>query len=73
MENPHETVQNALLGRINNNVAKLNDGIETVNELLESINKQNINLELLAQMWESYDRNVEFHLEQIKESASHSK
>ncbi|CAN6595592.1 DASH complex subunit Dad4p [Trichomonascus vanleenenianus] len=63
MENPHEQVQNAILARIISNVEKLNDAIVQVNLSLQEVNRENMNVELLSQMWENYQRNVKFHLE----------
>ncbi|KAM3462893.1 hypothetical protein NHJ6243_003695 [Beauveria neobassiana] len=48
MESPHEHQQNLLLSRIINNV---------------DINIQNMNVELVAQMFKNYQSNVLFHLE----------
>ncbi|PQK10938.1 hypothetical protein BB8028_0002g12560 [Beauveria bassiana] len=54
MESPHEHQQNLLLSRIINNVEKLNEA---------DINIQNMNVELVAQMFKNYQSNVLFHLE----------
>ncbi|KAF3007110.1 hypothetical protein E8E14_008599 [Neopestalotiopsis sp. 37M] len=48
MESPHEHQQNLLLSRIITNV---------------DINVQNMNIELVAQMFKNYQSNVLFHLE----------
>ncbi|RYP35618.1 hypothetical protein DL767_003730 [Monosporascus sp. MG133] len=48
MESPHEHQQNLLLSRIITNV---------------EINVQNMNIELVAQMFKNYQSNVLFHLE----------
>ncbi|KAL8285529.1 hypothetical protein RB597_002546 [Gaeumannomyces tritici] len=48
MESPHEHQQNLLLSRIITNV---------------EINIQNMNVELVAQMFKNYRSNVLFHLE----------
>ncbi|KAK9451555.1 DASH complex subunit Dad4 [Limtongia smithiae] len=63
MENPHEQVQNALLSRIITNVEKLNEAIIVLNRVLQDVNRENMNVELLSQMWENYQRNVLFNLE----------
>ncbi|KAK9239138.1 DASH complex subunit Dad4, partial [Lipomyces kononenkoae] len=63
MENPHEQVQNALLARIITNVEKLNEAIIVLNRVLQEVNRENMNVELLSQMWENYQRNVLFNLE----------
>ncbi|KAK9369544.1 DASH complex subunit Dad4 [Lipomyces kononenkoae] len=63
MENPHEQVQNALLARIITNVEKLNEAIIVLNRVLQDVNRENMNVELLSQMWENYQRNVLFNLE----------
>ncbi|KAK9376091.1 DASH complex subunit Dad4 [Lipomyces chichibuensis] len=63
MENPHEQVQNALLARVITNVEKLNEAIIVLNRVLQDVNRENMNVELLSQMWENYQRNVLFNLE----------
>ncbi|KAK9467271.1 DASH complex subunit Dad4 [Lipomyces arxii] len=63
MENPHEQVHNALLTRIIANVEKLNEAIIVLNKSLQDVNRENMNVELLSQMWENYQRNVLFSLE----------
>ncbi|KAK9480101.1 DASH complex subunit Dad4 [Lipomyces japonicus] len=63
MENPHEQVQNALLSRIITNVEKLNEAVIVLNRMLQDVNRENMNVELLSQMWENYQRNVLFNLE----------
>ncbi|CDO56097.1 similar to Saccharomyces cerevisiae YDR320C-A DAD4 Essential subunit of the Dam1 complex (aka DASH complex) [Geotrichum candidum] len=63
MENPHEQIQNALLARIINNVEKLNESVIDLNKTLEVINRENMDVELLSQMWENYQRNILFQLE----------
>ncbi|CAK7913233.1 DASH complex subunit Dad4p [[Candida] anglica] len=63
MENPHEQVQNALLSRIINNMENLNESIVTMNKSLQELNRENMNSELLSQMWENYSKNSQFNLE----------
>ncbi|KAK7203740.1 DASH complex subunit Dad4 [Myxozyma melibiosi] len=63
MENPHEQVQNALLSRIITNIEKLNEAVIVLNRTLQDVNRENMNVELLSQMWENYQRNVLFNLE----------
>ncbi|KAK9315392.1 DASH complex subunit Dad4 [Lipomyces starkeyi] len=63
MENPHQQVQNALLARVITNVEKLNEAIIVLNRVLQDVNRENMNVELLSQMWENYQRNVLFNLE----------
>ncbi|KAK8142982.1 hypothetical protein G3M48_007902 [Beauveria asiatica] len=63
MESPHEHQQNLLLSRIINNVEKLNEAIVVMNKSLQDINIQNMNVELVAQMFKNYQSNVLFHLE----------
>lgn len=63
MENPHEQVQNALLARIINNVERLNESVTILNDSLREANKDNLQVELVAQMWENYQANAEFNLE----------
>ncbi|CAL3968112.1 unnamed protein product [Diplocarpon coronariae] len=62
-ESPHEHQQNLLLGRIITNVEKLNEAIMLLNKSLQEINIQNMNVELVAQMFKNYQSNVLFHLE----------
>ncbi|KAJ2895456.1 putative dash complex subunit dad4 protein [Zalerion maritima] len=63
MESPHEAQQNLLLSRIINNVEKLNEAVEVMNNALNEINIDNMNVELVAQMFKNYQSNVLFHLE----------
>ncbi|RKU45868.1 DASH complex subunit dad4 [Coniochaeta pulveracea] len=63
MESPHEQQQNQLLSRIITNVEKLNEAIAIMNSTLQDINFQNMNIELVAQMFKNYQSNVLFHLE----------
>ncbi|KAF3361294.1 hypothetical protein VDGD_08936 [Verticillium dahliae] len=62
-ESPHEHQQNLLLSRIIGNVEKLNEAIVVMNKSLQDINIQNMNIELVAQMFKNYQSNVLFHLE----------
>lgn len=63
MESPHEHQQSLLLSRIITNVEKLNEAIVVMNKALQDINIQNMNIELVAQMFKNYQSNVLFHLE----------
>ncbi|ODV88617.1 hypothetical protein CANCADRAFT_52620 [Tortispora caseinolytica NRRL Y-17796] len=63
MENPHETVQNAILVRIASNIDKLNESLTELNRMIETINRQNLDIELTSRIWLSYMRNIQFHLE----------
>ncbi|KAI9719707.1 MAG: Nuclear actin-protein involved in chromatin remodeling [Chrysothrix sp. TS-e1954] len=63
MESPHEHQQNVLLSRIITNVEKLNEAIVVLNKTLQETNIQNMNVELVAQMFKNYQSNVLFHLE----------
>ncbi|OHE95202.1 hypothetical protein CORC01_09463 [Colletotrichum orchidophilum] len=65
MESPHEHQQNLLLSRIITNVAqeKLNEAVMVMNRSLQEINIENMNVELVAQMFKNYQSNVLFHLE----------
>ncbi|KAK3487815.1 DASH complex subunit Dad4-domain-containing protein [Neurospora hispaniola] len=63
MESPHEHQQNLLLSRIITNVEKLNEAVVVMNKALQEINIQNMNIELVAQMFKNYQSNVLFHLE----------
>ncbi|EKJ73990.1 hypothetical protein FPSE_05833 [Fusarium pseudograminearum CS3096] len=62
-ESPHEHQQNLLLSRIITNVEKLNEAVMVMNKSLQDINIQNMNVELVAQMFKNYQSNVLFHLE----------
>ncbi|KXX76096.1 DASH complex subunit dad4, partial [Madurella mycetomatis] len=62
-ESPHEHQQNLLLSRIITNVEKLNEAVMVMNKTLQEINIQNMNIELVAQMFKNYQSNVLFHLE----------
>ncbi|GAB1729286.1 hypothetical protein NU195Hw_g3500t2 [Hortaea werneckii] len=61
MESPHEHQQSMLLSRIITNV--LNEAMMVLNTSLQEINVQNMNVELVAQMFKNYQSNVLFHLE----------
>ncbi|KAK2613527.1 hypothetical protein N8I77_000435 [Diaporthe amygdali] len=63
MESPHEHQQNLLLSRVVTNVEKLNEAVMAMNKTLQEINIQNMNIELVAQMFKNYQSNVLFHLE----------
>ncbi|PYH85546.1 DASH complex, subunit Dad4 [Aspergillus uvarum CBS 121591] len=63
MESPHEHQQALLLSRIIGNIEKLNESIMVMNRSLQEINIQNMNVELVAQMFKNYQSNVLFHLE----------
>ncbi|KAK4081870.1 DASH complex subunit dad4 [Purpureocillium lilacinum] len=65
MESPHEHQQNLLLSRIITNVEKLNEAVVVMNKSLQEINIQNMNVELVAQMFKNYQSNVLFHLEAL--------
>ncbi|KAH6688006.1 DASH complex subunit Dad4 [Plectosphaerella plurivora] len=56
-------MDNLLLSRIITNVEKLNESIVVMNQSLQEINIQNMNVELVAQMFKNYQSNVLFHLE----------
>ncbi|OJK01268.1 hypothetical protein ASPACDRAFT_1854662 [Aspergillus aculeatus ATCC 16872] len=70
MESPHEHQQALLLSRIIGNIEKLNESIMVMNRNLQEINIQNMNVELVAQMFKNYQSNVLFHLEGIVNSKS---
>ncbi|KAL4932458.1 DASH complex subunit Dad4 [Aspergillus undulatus] len=42
---------------------KLNEAVMDMNTVLQGINIQNMNVELVAQMFKNYQSNVLFHLE----------
>ncbi|PSN67540.1 hypothetical protein BS50DRAFT_634897 [Corynespora cassiicola Philippines] len=63
MESPHEHQQSLLLSRIIVNVEKLNEAIMMLNKNLQEINIQNMDTELVSQMFKNYQSNVLFHLE----------
>ncbi|EGE84748.2 DASH complex subunit dad4 [Blastomyces dermatitidis] len=67
MESPHEHQQSLLLSRIITNVEKLNEAIMVLNKNLQEVNVQNMNVELVAQMFKNYQSNVLFHLEATEE------
>ncbi|KAF1812920.1 DASH complex subunit DAD4 [Eremomyces bilateralis CBS 781.70] len=62
-ESPHEHQQSLLLSRVITNVEKLNEAVLALNKSLQEINLQNMNVELVAQMFKNYQSNVLFHLE----------
>ncbi|KAI4745482.1 hypothetical protein E4T50_04165 [Aureobasidium sp. EXF-12298] len=66
-ESPHEHQQNVLLSRIITNVEKLNEAVMMLNKSLQNteqeININNMDVELVAQMFKNYQSNVLFHLE----------
>ncbi|KAK2753310.1 DASH complex subunit dad4 [Onygenales sp. PD_40] len=71
MESPHEHQQSLLLSRIITNVEKLNEAVMVLNKSLQDVNVQNLQVELVAQMFKNYQSNVLFHLEateNLKES-----
>ncbi|OKL62126.1 DASH complex subunit dad4 [Talaromyces atroroseus] len=63
MESPHEHQQSLLLSRIITNIEKLNESVMVLNKNLQEVNVQNMNVELVAQMFKNYQSNVLFHLE----------
>ncbi|ETN42261.1 uncharacterized protein HMPREF1541_04202 [Cyphellophora europaea CBS 101466] len=63
MESPHEQQQSLLLSRIITNIEKLNEAVMVMNRSLQEVNIQNMNVELVAQMFKNYQSNVLFHLE----------
>jgi len=63
MESPHEQQQTLLLSRIITNIEKLNEAVMMMNRNLQEVNIQNMNVELVAQMFKNYQSNVLFHLE----------
>ncbi|KAK5100891.1 DASH complex subunit dad4 [Exophiala xenobiotica] len=78
MESPHEQQQSLLLSRIITNIEKLNEAVMIMNKNLQvqlvdrysshtngqqEVNIQNMNVELVAQMFKNYQSNVLFHLE----------
>ncbi|RIA94960.1 DASH complex subunit Dad4 [Glomus cerebriforme] len=69
MENPHEEQQRMLLGRIVNNVKKLNDVLEDMNSRIQEINEYNRDVVILSQFWSNYNRNVTFNLENMQKLA----
>ncbi|EXJ55808.1 hypothetical protein A1O7_08738, partial [Cladophialophora yegresii CBS 114405] len=62
-ESPHEQQQTLLLSRIITNIEKLNEAVMMMNRNLQEVNIQNMNVELVAQMFKNYQSNVLFHLE----------
>ncbi|KAI1624011.1 DASH complex subunit Dad4 [Exophiala viscosa] len=63
IESPHEQQQSLLLSRIITNIEKLNEAVAMMNKNLQDVNVQNMNVELVAQMFKNYQSNVLFHLE----------
>ncbi|KAK5046081.1 hypothetical protein LTR84_008538 [Exophiala bonariae] len=63
MESPHEQQQSLLLSRIITNIEKLNEAVGMMNKNLQEVNIQNMNVELVAQMFKNYQSNILFHLE----------
>uniref|UniRef100_A0A8H7NPW6 DASH complex subunit DAD4 n=1 Tax=Bionectria ochroleuca TaxID=29856 RepID=A0A8H7NPW6_BIOOC len=64
MESPHEHQQNLLLSQLRLwNRKKLNEAVVVMNKSLQEINVENMNVELVAQMFKNYQSNVLFHLE----------
>ncbi|KAI3405585.1 DAD4 [Candida oxycetoniae] len=63
MQNPHEQTHNTLLARIINNMEHLNESIVDMNKMIHQANKNNLDNEMLANMWESYVRNAEYNLQ----------
>ena len=66
MENPHQEQQNAIMSRVINNVEKLNEAVIELNRSLQQINMNNMNVELVSQMWANYSRNAGFYLENAR-------
>ncbi|EXJ84780.1 hypothetical protein A1O3_05452, partial [Capronia epimyces CBS 606.96] len=62
-ESPHEQQQSLLLSRIITNIEKLNEAVAMMNRNLQEVNVQNMNVELVAQMFKNYQSNALFHLE----------
>ncbi|KAH7139244.1 DASH complex subunit Dad4-domain-containing protein [Dendryphion nanum] len=62
-ESPHEHQQSLLISRIIVNVEKLNEAVMMLNKNLQEINIQNMDVELVSQMFKNYQSNVLFHLE----------
>ncbi|CAB4392422.1 uncharacterized protein OCT59_019804 [Rhizophagus irregularis] len=67
--NPHEEQQRMLLGRIVNNVKKLNDALEDMNNRIQEINEYNQDVVVLSKFWSNYNRNVTYNLENIQKLA----
>ncbi|KAJ5101288.1 hypothetical protein NUU61_003510 [Penicillium alfredii] len=57
VESPHEHQQTVLLSRIITNVEKLNEAVMVMNKSLQEVNIQNMNVELVAQMFKNYQSN----------------
>ncbi|KAJ1675713.1 hypothetical protein EV182_000726 [Spiromyces aspiralis] len=62
MKNPYEEQQTAILTRIINNVAKLNDTLQDLNTRLEEINELNTDLVAFSNIWQHYQRNAAIYL-----------
>lgn len=50
---------------------KLNEAVMVMNKTMQDINIQNMNIELVAQMFKNYQSNVLFHLEGIAPSGTY--
>ena len=50
---------------------KLNEAVAMMNRNLQEVNVQNMNVELVAQMFKNYQSNVLFHLEGLSQNYKH--
>ncbi|KAJ1650332.1 hypothetical protein IWQ61_008837 [Dispira simplex] len=62
MDNPHLRQQMKLLGRIRENVDKMNDVLAEANEKIQDINSYNNDLVMFWKIWSKYEQNANFHL-----------
>lgn len=62
MNNPNDEVHANKLGAIANSISKLNNSIGIVNELLEEITKESHETEIIAEIWEHYDKGAKMML-----------
>ncbi|KAI9246936.1 DASH complex subunit Dad4 [Phascolomyces articulosus] len=73
MENPYEQAQNALLGRIVQNVTRLSEAVDNLNERMEEVNKENSDLAVIGQMFSSYWFSSQMYLQTTRKSYSDKK
>ncbi|GME74164.1 unnamed protein product [[Candida] boidinii] len=67
MQNPEEQLQDSLFERIINNLTELNSSMRLINKELAEIDRNNEKTVLVAQLWENYTANAEFHLTKISD------
>ncbi|GBE80317.1 DASH complex subunit dad4 [Sparassis crispa] len=63
MENPHAERQNVLLQRIIKNADKCTETIVELNHCLEEITRANAHVQIAADLFTKYRKNVQYNLE----------